>query len=232
MKNEEKFLERRFMKLLEVKNLNVTFSNHIAVENVSFDINQGEYVCIVGENGSGKSTLLRTIIGLKKQDSGTIKINISLGEISYLAQTNLKDLKFPATSKEIILSGTQKHGKLPFYSKKDKEIYDKVIKELKIEDIQNKRIGDLSGGQKQRVLIARALVREPKLLILDEPMTGLDYNITNELYNLLNDLNKKENITIIMATHDLDEIKHDNPRIIHIAKSVKYDGNLSDWKGY
>ena len=159
-------------------------------------------------------------------------MKISLDQVSYLAQTNLKDLNFPATAKEIILSGTQKHGKFPFYNKNDKELYKKVIKELKIEDIQNKRIGDLSGGQKQRVLIARALIREPKLLILDEPSTGLDYNITKELYTILKDLNKQKNMTIIIATHDLDEINRENVRIICLAKTVKYDGNIEGWKGY
>ena len=220
------------MELLEVKNLKVSYSNHIALENINFKVNEGEYICLVGENGSGKSTLVKTIVGLHKEDSGSVDMKISLDEVSYLAQTNLKDLDFPATAKEIILSGTQKHGKFPFYTKADKEIYKRVISELKIEDIQNKRIGDLSGGQKQRVLIARALIREPKLLILDEPATGLDYNITKELYRILKELNKQKNMTIIMATHDLDEIDHDKARIICLAKTIKYDCNVEGWKGY
>ena len=146
------------MEVLEVKNLKVSYSNHVALENVSFKVDEGEYICLVGENGSGKSTLVKTIVGLHKEDEGEVDIKISLDQVSYLAQTNLKDLNFPATAKEIILSGTQKHGKFPFYTKKDKELYKQVIKELKIEDIQNRRIGDLSGGQKQRVLFARALI--------------------------------------------------------------------------
>ena len=223
---------KKKLELLEVKNLKVSYSNHVALENISFKVNEGEYICLVGENGSGKSTLVKTIVGLHKEDAGSVDMKISLDEVSYLAQTNLKDLDFPATSKEIILSGTQKHGKFPFYTKADKEVYKRVISELKIEDIQNKRIGDLSGGQKQRVLIARALIREPKLLILDEPATGLDYNITKELYRILKELNKQKNMTIIMATHDLDEIDHDKARIICLAKTIKYDGNVEGWKGY
>ena len=219
------------MTILEVENLKVSYSNHTALENISFKIEEGEYVCLIGENGSGKSTLIKTIVGLLKQDEGKINLNISLDNVSYLSQTNLKDLDFPATSKEIIMSGVQRHKKLPFYTKKDKEIYEKVIKQLKIEDIQNKRIGDLSGGQKQRVLIARSLIREPKLLILDEPATGLDYNITKELYNILNTQNKENKMTIIMATHDLDELNEIKPRIISIAKTIKYDGNIDGWKG-
>ncbi len=220
------------MTVLEVENLKVSYSNHTALENINFKINEGEYVCLVGENGSGKSTLVKTIVGLLKQDEGKINLNISLDEVAYLSQTNLKDLDFPATSKEIIMSGVQKHKKLPFYTKQDKKDYEEVIKKLKIEDIQNRRIGDLSGGQKQRVLIGRALIRNPKLLILDEPTTGLDYNITKELYKILENLNKENNMTIILATHDIDEINETKPRIIYLAKTIKYDGNLEGWKGF
>lgn len=220
------------MTILEVENIKVSYSNHIALENINFKIEEGEYVCLVGENGSGKSTLIKTIVGLLKQEEGKVGLNISLDEVSYLSQTNLKDLNFPATSKEIIMSGVQKHGKFPFYTKKDKDAYTKVIKQLKIEDIQYKRIGDLSGGQKQRVLIARALIRQPKLLILDEPATGLDYNITKELYKILENQNKENKMTIIMATHDLDEIQEIKPRIIYLAKTIKYDGTFEGWKGF
>lgn len=220
------------MSVLEVENLKVSYSNHTALENISFKIEEGEYVCLVGENGSGKSTLVKAIVGLLKPDEGSVNLNISLDKVSYLSQTNLKDLTFPATSKEIIMSGVQKHHKLPFYTKKDKETYENVIKQLKIEDLQGKRIGDLSGGQKQRVLIARALIREPSLLILDEPSTGLDVNITKELYKILEKQNKKNKMTIIMATHDLDEIEEIKPRIICLAKTIKYDGNLEGWKGF
>ncbi len=220
------------MTILEVEKLKVSYSNHVALEDINFKIEDGEYVCLVGENGSGKSTLIKTIVGLLKPDEGKISVNISLDEVSYLSQTNLKDLDFPATSKEIIMSGVQKHNKLPFYTKKDKELYQEIIKKLKIEDLQYKRIGDLSGGQKQRILIARSLIREPKLLILDEPATGLDYNITKELYKILEHENKENRMTIIMATHDLDEINEIKPRIITLAKTIKYDGNIEGWKGF
>jgi zinc transport system ATP-binding protein len=220
------------MTILEVKKLKVSYSNHVALDDINFKIADGEYVCLVGENGSGKSTLVKTIVGLLKPDEGNVNVNISLDEVSYLSQTNLKDLNFPAISKEIIMSGVQKHNKIPFYTKKDKELYQEIIKKLKIEDLQYKRIGDLSGGQKQRVLIARALIREPKLLILDEPATGLDYNITKELYKILEYENKENKMTIIMATHDLDEINEIKPRIISLAKTVKYDGNIEGWKGF
>ncbi len=219
------------MGILEVKNLKVSYSNHTAIEDINFEVNEGEYVCLMGENGSGKSTLIKTIVGLKKADEGEVKINIPLDKLSYLSQTNLQDLDFPATAREIIMLGRQEHKKLPFYTAKDKELYKKIVEQLKIEDIQDKRIGDLSGGQKQRVFIARALIKEPKLLILDEPATGLDYNITKELYDILEKKNKEEKLTIIMATHDLDEVEHIKPRIICLAKTVKYDGEMEGWKG-
>lgn len=220
------------MSILEVENLKVSYSNHTALENINFKVEDGDYVFLVGENGSGKSTLVKTIVGLLKPDEGKISLNICLDEVAYLSQTNLKDLDFPATAKEIIMSGVQKHRKFPFYTKKDREVYARIIKQLRIEDLQFRRIGDLSGGQKQRVLIARALIREPKLLILDEPSTGLDINITKELYKILETQNKENKMTIIMATHDLEEIEEVNPRIICLAKTVKYDGKLDGWKGF
>ena len=217
--------------VLEVKNLQVSYNNHVAIDKINFKINQGEYVCFVGENGSGKSTLIKNIMGLKKENKGEVNLNISRDEVSYLEQGDLKKIDFPATAKEIIMTGVQKHNKLPFYTKQDKEKFKKVVAELKIEEIVNRRIGDLSGGQKQRVLLARALIREPKLIILDEPATGLDAKITRELYKILNKLNKEQNVTIIMATHDLDELKAIKPRIICLAKTIKYDGDFENWKG-
>jgi zinc transport system ATP-binding protein len=218
--------------ILEVKNLKATYNNHVAIENINFTVEEGEYVCLVGENGSGKSTLIKTIMGLYKVESGKISLNIDQSEVSYLAQTDLRSIEFPATAKEIIMTGCQKHNKIPFYTKQDRENFKEVVKELKIEDIVNRRIGDLSGGQKQRVLLARSLIRSPKLIILDEPATGLDVNITRELYSILANLNKEKKVTIIMATHDLDELKSIKPRIICLSKTIKYDGNYEGWEGF
>ena len=129
---------------------------------------------------------------------------IALDNVSYLSQTNLKDLNFPATAKEIIMLGTQKHKKFPFYTSEDKENYKEIIKKLKIEDIQDKRIGDLSGGQKQRVLIARALCSTEKILFLDEPLKGLDVNASNQLFEIISHINKEYGVTIVMITHNIE----------------------------
>ena len=112
------------MTILEVEKLKVLYSNHVALDNINFKVEDGEYVCLVGENGSGKSTLVKTIVGLLKAEEGKIALNISLDEVAYLSQTNLKDLDFPATAKEIIMSGVQKHKKLPFYTKEDRKVYE------------------------------------------------------------------------------------------------------------
>lgn len=218
------------MNLVEIKNVTTTYNGHVAIKDVSFNIQKGDYICLIGENGSGKSTLIKTIVGLNKKDSGEIIKNINPEKISYLAQNNMVDLDFPATAKEIIMTGVQKHRALPFYNKEDHKEFDKICELLEIKSLVNKQIGQLSGGQRQRIMLARALIRKPELLILDEPCSGLDVNITKEFYGILNKLNKESNLTIIMATHDLDEIENENARVICMATTVKFDGNIKEWE--
>lgn len=218
------------MSIIEVKNVSASYNNHLAIKDVNFTIEKGEYVCLIGENGSGKSTLIKTIIGLHKKDDGEIVIGVDDDKVGYVAQNNMKDINFPATAKEIIMTGVQKHGKFPFYRKRDWEMFDKVCEMLSIKDIVNKQIGNLSGGQRQRVILARALIREPELIILDEPCSGLDVNITKEFYKILDKLHSENNTTIVMATHDLDEIQADDVRVICMATNVKFDGKIEDWK--
>ena len=229
--NVEIYLRKeKTMNLIEIKNVTTTYNGHIAIKDVSFNIQKGDYICLIGENGSGKSTLIKTIVGLNKKDSGEIIKNINPEKISYLAQNNMIDLDFPATAKEIIMTGVQKHKSLPFYNKEDYKEFDKICDLLEIKSLINKQIGQLSGGQRQRIMLARALIRKPELLILDEPCSGLDVNITKEFYGILNKLNKESNLTIIMATHDLDEIENENARVICMATTVKFDGNIKEWE--
>ena len=219
------------MNILEIKNLSASYEGHEAIKDINIDVKKGDYICLVGENGSGKSTLIKTIVGLHKKDFGEIIKNIDNDKISYLAQNNMKVLDFPATAKEIIMTGVQKHKKLPFYTKKDWQLFDKVCETLEIKNLVNKQIGELSGGQRQRVMLARTIIREPELIILDEPCSGLDINITKELYTILGKLHKEQGTTIIMATHDLEEIKTMDVRVICLATTLKFDGKISDWKG-
>lgn len=218
------------MDILEVKNLSVKYNEHYALKNVSFKVSDKQYICLVGKNGSGKSTLLKAISGLIKKDSGDIDFKISRSEVSYLAQNNMSDINFPATAKEIILTGVQKHGIKPFYTKEDERALEKVSKDLKIEDLLNKRIGDLSGGQRQRVLLARTLIGKPKVLLLDEPCSGLDVSTIKNFYKILDELYKKSDITILMATHDLDEIHNKDIRIIALEQTVVFDGNITNYE--
>lgn len=218
------------MSILDVKNLSVKYNDHYAIKDVNFSVNEGEYICLVGKNGSGKSTLLKAITKLIKKESGDIEFKISKDEVSYLAQNNMVDISFPATAKEIILTGVQKHGVKPFYTKHDEKKLNEVVKKLKIENILHKKIGDLSGGQRQRVLLARTLISNPKLLLLDEPCSGLDVQTIRTFYSILDELFENDNITIIMATHDLDEIKNDKIRVIAIDEKVVFDGGISEFE--
>lgn len=225
------------MNLIEISNLTASYNSHIAVEKVNINIKEKEFVCLVGENGSGKSTIIKSIVGLHKQDKGSIKIKAHASQISYLEQLNMKELDFPATAKEVIMTGMQKKGSSLFYNKEDIKAFDEICNLLHIKNIINKRIGDLSGGQRQRVMIARAMINKPKLLILDEPCSGLDIKISDKLYDILLNINKELGTTVVMAIHNMDELrkrnenKNVNIRVIHIAKEIKYDGNLDDWMG-
>lgn len=216
------------MNIIEVKNLNVKYNEHIALKNINMTVKEKEYICLVGKNGSGKSTLLKTITGLIKKESGKVEFKINRRDVSYLAQNNLTDISFPATAKEIIMTGTQKHGIKPFYTKKDEERLKEVAKELKIENLLNKKIGDLSGGQRQRVLLARTLIGDPKVLLLDEPCSGLDKTTIRTFYKILDELYAKGDITIIMATHDLDEIHNPNIRVIELDQEIIFDGSIKE----
>ena len=195
------------MAQITCKNLTLGYENRAIQENLNFSINAGDYLCIVGENGSGKSTLMKTLLHLQPPISGTIELGDGLhkNEIGYLPQQTLVQRDFPASVKEIVLSGCQgRCGWRPFYNKEDKEIARKAMEKMMIQDLQDRCYRELSGGQQQRVLLARALCAAKKILLLDEPVSGLDPKVTAEMYQLIEDLNKKDEITIIMISHDIE----------------------------
>lgn len=220
------------MKLLEVRNLNVTYrtgyKNSLALKDVNFDIFAGEYVCLVGDNGTGKSTLIKSILGLIENYSGIISVKCLKNQVSYVPQSSTIPLDFPATVDEIVLSGMQRAGTyLPFYKKDDKIAAENAIENVSLKKFMKRRICELSGGQRQRVLLARALCKAPKLLILDEPCSGLDEKTSDEFYGILDRLNKENNTTIIMVSHDLLRVKKYATRIIKLENKIVFDGKVA-----
>lgn len=219
------------MSLIECKNLNIYYDRHPAVKDVSFTVNKGDYLCIVGENGSGKSTLLKGLLGLKSPFSGSITFNeIRQTQIGYLPQQTPVQHDFPASVHEVVLSGClNSKGLHLFYGKKDKQRANENMRKLGIESLSKMSFRDLSGGQQQRVLLARALCATEKLLLLDEPVSGLDPIVTTELYQLIHKLNKEQGITIIMISHDiLSSIKYADT-ILHMDTSIKFFGSVSEY---
>mgnify|MGYP000120161042 FL=1 len=221
------------MNILSVKDLTVSYGRVPALENVSLDVEEGQYLCLVGNNGSGKSTLLKAVMGLVPFDKGSISTPLSPDEISYLPQQNPVEKGFPATVKEVVLTGTQKSGKrlCTFYSKEDKELARRAIETMGIEKIASKRVGCLSGGQQQRVMIARSICRNPRLLFLDEPCAGLDAQISAEIYTMLKGFNKR-GMTVVMVSHDMEEIGKYADRVVVINQKIEFDGNAEAWHFY
>lgn len=197
------------MAQITCKNLEIGYDGKAILDPVSFSVNAGDYLCIIGENGSGKSTLMRTLLHLQQPVSGSILLGdgIERYEIGYLPQQTVIQKDFPASVREIVLSGCQNHpGFHPFYSKAEKELANEMIAKMQISSLTDKCYRELSGGQQQRVLLARALCATQKILLLDEPVSGLDPNVTTEMYHLIEHLNQEEHITIIMISLSLIHI--------------------------
>lgn len=221
------------MKLIECQGLTMSYEGVTAFHDVSFTVESGDYLLILGENGSGKSTLVKGILGLKEAAAGRIGFNgITPRQIGYLPQQNVIQKDFPATVREVILSGCLGAGGFgPFYTKKQKETADECMHHLHLEDIRKKSFRELSGGQQQRVLIARALCAADKMLLLDEPVTGLDAVVTAELYDLISHLNKVHGATIIMITHDIaNGMKYAN-KVLHLAAGSSFFGTVDEYVG-
>lgn len=207
------------MALITASDVSLGYDNHAIVKELNFEVNSGNYLCIVGENGSGKSTLMKTLLGLRTPLSGQIHFGDGLkaNEIGYLPQQTVIQKDFPATVREIVLSGCQgRCGLRPFYNRQEKELADKNIERMGITGLKNRPYRELSGGQQQRVLLARALCATQKVLLLDEPVAGLDPNVTAGMYALIEKLNM-EGITIIMISHDISAAIRYASHILHIG---------------
>lgn len=207
------------MALITAKDLTLGYDSQAITRDLNFSIDQGEYLCIVGENGSGKTTLMKTLLNLKEPLGGKIETGDGLkrNEIGYLPQQTVVQKDFPASVREIVLSGCQARcGWRPFYNKEEKKLADENMERMEITDLADRCYAELSGGQQQRVLLARALCATRKVLLLDEPVAGLDPMVTAQMYDLIEKLNK-EGITIIMISHDIAAAIRYADHILHIG---------------
>lgn len=210
------------MAQLNCRNLVLGYDGTVIVNDLSFSVSEGDYLCIVGENGSGKSTLMKTLLNLQSPMGGIIETGDGLkrNQIGYLPQQTVVQRDFPASVKEIVLSGCQARNSFrPFYTKEEKKLAAENMEKMGVTQFAKRCYRELSGGQQQRVLLARALCATQKLLLLDEPVSGLDPLVTAEMYSLIDELNKKDGITIIMISHDISAALKYATHILHIGKT-------------
>ena len=220
--------------VIEAKNLSFSYNSTVVLENISFAIEKGDYVGIIGPNGGGKTTMLKILVGLLKPNSGSLTI---LGtdsqqlknrsEIGYVPQRVSQDnASFPATVYEVVESGlVAKKGLFGGITAADKAAIDKALQRANIADLKYRLMSSLSGGQRQRVYVTRALASDPKILVLDEPFTGVDTASQKDFYNILQDLNTKEHITILFVSHDIDTITKEIKSVLCLNRGLFCFGN-------
>lgn len=219
------------MTVLDAQNISVEYEGVAALKNVSFRVEKGEYLVVVGENGSGKSTLIKAILGIAELSSGRVRLNggIKKSEIGYLPQQTEMQKDFPATVDEVVLSGCIASKEIfPFYTSKDRRLAAHSMELLEIANIRKRSFRELSGGQRRRVLLARALCSAKAMLVLDEPVAGLDPLISSEFYSLLRQLNQ-EGMTIIMVSHDIVAAKENADKILHLDTDIFFFGSADEY---
>lgn len=218
------------MSQLTVKNLNLAYEGKSVVKGLSFEVKKGEYIGIVGENGSGKTTLMKSVLGLIKPQSGEILFSdgAKRGVIGYLPQQTTAQNDFPASVKEVVMSAFAGKTLLPFYSKQMKQKAMESMNRLSITDLSDLPFRELSGGQQQRVLLARALCATDNMLLLDEPVNGLDVNASAEMYALIKELNN-QGMTVIMITHDIQTASENADKLLHLSKDGYFFGTPKEY---
>lgn len=217
------------LNVVEIKNLTVKYPDVKALDNVSFQVNEGDFLGIIGPNGAGKSTLFASMLNLLTDYEGTIKFfgkdirksKNYLKQIGYVPQKPIFEKNFPVTVKDVVRMGLQNES--------DADRIDEILQQLWIHELSNRRIGELSGGQQQRVFIAKALVHKPKLLILDEPVTGIDQQSIELFYSILRELNSKQKITIIWSSHDLDAVNQLANHVACLNRTLFFHGISEDF---
>lgn len=210
------------MSLIKCTELMIGYNTPILSQALDFSVEEGDYLTIVGENGAGKSTLMKTMLRLIPALSGNIEFGdgLSANEIGYLPQQTIVQRDFPASVREVVVSGCQgTAGFRPFYNEEEKKLAEKNIKRMGMEEYINQSYRNLSGGQQQRVLLARALCATGKLLLLDEPVAGLDPGAMKDLYELIQRLNK-EGVAIIMISHDVQVAFQYAKHILHVGEDM------------
>ena len=226
------------MALIRCENVSIGYEGQTVVRDLEFSIDAGDYLCIVGENGSGKSTLVRSILGLKNVEKGRIIYGDGLkkNEIGYLPQQTDTQKDFPASVYEVVLSGRlnsrglNSRGLKPFYTNADKRAAEEKMELLGIRDLAKQCYRDLSGGQKQRALLARALCATKTLLLLDEPVTGLDPIVTSEFYQLIRRINRESGIAVVMVSHDIESAVEDASHILHLQEKMLFFGTAEEYR--
>lgn len=210
-------------RILSCENLSLGYESRVIQHDLTFSVESGDYLCIVGENGSGKSTLMKTLLGLQPPLGGRIVYENGLraSEIGYLPQQTEVQRDFPASAWEIVLSGCQSRcGWRPFYNAAEKKVALENMERMGVADLKSRCYRELSGGQQQRVLLARALCATKKVLLLDEPVLGLDPQVTADMYALIERLNREDGITIMMISHDIAAAERYADHILHIGQDV------------
>lgn len=224
-------------KILEVRNLCVNYRQQEVLKNISFEINEGDYIGLVGANGSGKTTLVKALLGLVEAVSGEVvsySANGSRGSIGYLPQVAVTgNTLFPAEVHEVIAVGLIGSKSFPKrIGREDDRKIDDILKRLDIYSLKHKKIGDLSGGQQQRVLLARAMVNNPRLLILDEPTSALDPKVRSDFFILIRDINKNEGTSILLVSHDIASIRKCAGKIMLLDREIEYFGPAEEFPEY
>jgi len=222
--------------LIELKEVNFAYNGNTVLDHISFSVEKGDYVGIIGPNGGGKTTLLRMLVGLIKPQSGEIRIEGVLisdyknkSQIGYVPQRIAQDsVSFPATVYEIVESGlTAKRGLFGWMNSEDSEVVEEALKVSHILDLKHRLMSSLSGGQRQRVYVARALVSQPKILILDEPFVGIDITTQKDFYAFLKELNEQRGLTIIFVSHDIDVISEEVKSVLCLNRGLLCMGSPS-----
>ena len=223
-------------KLIDIDHVTAAYGNKTVLRDISLTIWKDDFLGIIGPNGGGKTTLLKVILGLLPPVSGVIRFyedgrSVPSLRIGYLPQLNNIDKKFPISVREVVTSGLASEKPLfRSYSASQKQRVEEVLGKMGLEDLANRAIGELSGGQLQRVLLGRSIVSRPQVLILDEPITGLDPSAIQDFYHLVRTLNKEEKVTIIMVTHDVANVVNQANKILHLKQKVLFYGTPEEYR--